>query len=124
MHKTAANRVRPHAASFISPAVEALGAADRLWLFPLIRKFGRVMEHKNGAVGSGHTIMGRLEMTGQNVRLADSLIGEKRRPSPAPKRSSPAARPRQIGSAAGRERVCQYGESSGAARASKKKDKT
>ena len=35
------------------------------------------MEHQNETIGGGDTITSRLKMTGQNVRLADPVIGEK-----------------------------------------------
>src|SRR6266480_387433 len=34
------------------------------------------MEHKNRTIRAGRTIMRRLKVTSQNVRLADPLVGE------------------------------------------------
>src|SRR5258708_32679236 len=35
------------------------------------------MEHKNETIGGDRTVTRRLKVTGQNVRLADPVIGEK-----------------------------------------------
>ena len=35
------------------------------------------MEHKNRAIGRNRALKGRLKMTGENVRLADPVVGEK-----------------------------------------------
>src|SRR3546814_17247576 len=122
MHQNAANRVRPQAAFLISSAVDALGNADRLWLFPLIRKLGRVMKHKNRAVGGGHPVMGRLKMAGQNVRFADPLIREK---AVGCLGVGPilADQGNEIGRASCRARVEQYGGISVVAVSLKKKKK-
>src|SRR5215216_6782082 len=77
MHQNAANRVRSQATRLVPSAVYILGYADRLRSLSLVCEFGRVMQDQNESIGGSDTITGRLKMTGQNVRLADPVIGEK-----------------------------------------------
>ena len=77
MHQDAANRVRSEAARLVPSAVYVLGYADRLGALSLVCEFGRVMQDQNETIGGFDTITGRLKMTGQNVCLADPVIGEK-----------------------------------------------
>ena len=61
----------------VPSAVYVLGYADRLGALSLVCEFGRVMQDQNETIGGSDTITRRLKMTGQNVRLADPVIGEK-----------------------------------------------
>jgi hypothetical protein len=77
MHQDAANRVRSQATRLVPSAVYVLGYADRFGVLSLVREFGRVMQDQNETIGGDDTITSRLKVTGQNVRLADPVIGEK-----------------------------------------------
>ena len=76
MHEKAADRVHPEAASFILTAVHAAGDADRLGALALEGEFGGVLDHQNGAVRCGEAVTCGLEMAGEDLRLADPIIGE------------------------------------------------
>ena len=43
----------------------------------MIAEFGRIVEHKDGTVGGDHAVARRLKVTGQDVRFADPVVGEK-----------------------------------------------
>src|SRR5207253_9012128 len=73
----AADRMRSQAPRLVASTIYTFGDADRLRALPRIGKLGRIMEHKHRAVSGGGAITSRLKMAGQNVRLADALIGEK-----------------------------------------------
>jgi hypothetical protein len=77
MHQDAAHRVRSQAARLIPSTVYVLRDADRLGTLSLVCEFGRVMQDQNETIRGSDAITGRLKMTGQNVRLADPVIGEK-----------------------------------------------
>ena len=77
MHQDAADRVRSQATGLVPAAVDALGDPDRLCVLSLKAELGGVMEHKNRAIGRNRALKGRLKMTGENVRLADPVVGEK-----------------------------------------------
>ena len=77
MHQDAANRVRSEATRLVPPTVNALGDADRFRALALIAKLGCVVQHENEIFGGGGTIACRLEMAGQNVRFADTVIRER-----------------------------------------------
>ena len=77
VHQDAADRVRSQATGLVPAAVDALGDPDRLCVLSLKAELGGVMEHKNRAIGRNRALKGRLKMTGENVRLADPVVGEK-----------------------------------------------
>src|ERR1700680_1090252 len=77
MHQDAADRMRSQPPRLVASTIYTFGDADRLRVLPRIGKLGRIMEHKHQAVSGGCAITSRLKMAGQNVRLADALIGEK-----------------------------------------------
>src|SRR5260370_899965 len=77
MHQNAANRVRSQTPRLVPSAVYALRYPDRVRVLSLIGELGRVMEHKDGTIGGGRAAMRRLKVTGEDVRLADPVVGEK-----------------------------------------------
>ena len=64
------------AAGFVLAAVHAVGDADRLGALALEGELGRVLEHQDGAVGRGEPVTRGLEVAGQDLRLADPVVGE------------------------------------------------
>ena len=76
MHEKATDRVHPEAAGFVLTAVHAAGDADRLGALALERELGGVLDHQNGAVRRGEAVTCGLEMAGEDLRLADPIIGE------------------------------------------------
>ena len=52
------------------------GYADRFGLLSLIAELRGVVQHEDRAIGHRHPIARRLKMTGQDVRLADPIVGE------------------------------------------------
>src|SRR3954463_661814 len=72
----ATDRVHPEAAGFVLTAVHAAGDADRLGALALERELGGVLDHQNGAVRRGEAVARGLEMAGEDLRLADPIIGE------------------------------------------------
>ena len=77
VHQDAANRVRSHAPGLVPSAVDALGYPDRVRALSLVGELGRVVEHKDGTTGGDRAVTRRLKVTGQDVRLADSVVREK-----------------------------------------------
>ena len=61
---------------FVLAAVHAAGDADRLGALALERELGGVLDDQNGAVRCGKAVVRGLEVAGQDLRLADPLIGE------------------------------------------------
>src|SRR4029450_10117721 len=76
VHEKATDRVHPEAAGFVLTAVHAAGDADRLGALALERELGGVLDHQNGAVRRGEAVARGLEMAGEDLRLADPIIGE------------------------------------------------
>jgi hypothetical protein len=68
--------VHPEAAGFVLTAVHAASDADRLGALALERELGGVLDHQNGAVRRGEAVTCGLEMAGEDLRLADPIIGE------------------------------------------------
>ena len=56
VHEDATNRVRSQAACLVTPAVDALGDADRVCVLALIAELGRVVEHKNRTFDTDGTL--------------------------------------------------------------------
>ena len=52
MHQDAANRVRSQASRLVPSTVDALGYPDRVRALSLVGELGRVVEHKDGTIGS------------------------------------------------------------------------
>jgi hypothetical protein len=77
MHQNSASGVQFGAASDVSSAVDTLRYADQLRPLSLIGKLRSIVEHENKTIRRSQAITSRLEMTGQNVRLANPVIGEK-----------------------------------------------
>ena len=61
---------------FVLAAVHAADDADRLGALALERELGGVLDHQDGAVRRGEAVARGLEMAGQDLCLADPLIGE------------------------------------------------
>jgi hypothetical protein len=76
VHEKAADRVHAEAAGFVATAVHPIGEADRLGPLPPEGELGRVLEDQDRAAGGGEAIPRRPEMTGEDLRFADPLIGE------------------------------------------------
>ena len=69
--------MRPEAPGLVAAAIDTLRDPDGLGRLSFINEFRRIMEHENQAVGRPHALAGRLKMSGQNIGLADPVIGEK-----------------------------------------------
>src|SRR3954464_4719807 len=76
VHEKATDRVHPEAAGFVLTAVHAAGDVDRLGALALERELGGVLDHQNGAVRRGEAVARGLEMAGEDLRLADPILGE------------------------------------------------
>lgn len=77
MHQNAARGIVAQSSIF-SPAGHAFARdTDSLDIFSLLRELGRIMQHQNGSLARRKTRARRAEMPGQNVRFADSIVGEK-----------------------------------------------
>lgn len=77
MHQDSAGRVHYGIARQISFAVlDEFRNPDQLGPIPLIGELSRVVKHENRAVRCCHPLTRRLEMARQNVRFADTMIGE------------------------------------------------
>ena len=76
MHEKGAHRVHPEAAGFVLTAVHAAGDADRLGALALERELGGFLDYQDGAVRCGEAVARGLKMAGQDLRLADPIIGE------------------------------------------------
>ena len=63
-------------AGFVLAAVDAIGDADRLGALALEGELGRVLEDQDRALGRGEALARRLEVAGEDLRLADPIIGE------------------------------------------------
>jgi hypothetical protein len=61
---------------FVLAAVHAAGDADRLGALALERELGGVLDDQNGAVRCGKAVVRGLEVAGQDLRLADSIMAE------------------------------------------------
>src|SRR6267378_648826 len=59
------------------PLLMLLGYPDRVRALSLVGELGRVMEHEDGTIGGDRAVTSRLKMTGQDVRLADPVVGQK-----------------------------------------------
>jgi hypothetical protein len=77
VHQDAANRVRSQTPRLVPSAVDALRYPDRVRVLSSIGELRRVMEHKDGTIAGDRAAMRRLKVTGQDVRLADPVVGEK-----------------------------------------------
>src|SRR4051812_22244094 len=66
----------PSRDAYVLTAVHAAGDADRLGALALERELGGVLDHQNGAVRRGEAVARGLEMAGEDLRLADPIIGE------------------------------------------------
>lgn len=53
-------------------------AANQLWPLPLIRECRRILKHENGALRRLETIGTRLNLTAQDVLLADPIVERNR----------------------------------------------
>src|SRR3954466_14785192 len=70
------SRVHAEAAGFVFTAVHAAGDANRLGALALKGELGGVLDNQDGAVRRGEAVARGLEMAGQDLRLADPIIGE------------------------------------------------
>src|SRR5215471_1654605 len=61
----------------VPPAVYALGYPDRVRVLSLIGELRRVMEHQDGTNDGDRAVTRRLKVTTQDLRLANSVVGEK-----------------------------------------------
>ena len=78
MHQNSTGRVHSRITSQISFAVcDALGNPDQFRPVALIGKLGRVVKYQNTTIRRRDALTRRLEMARQNVRFADTRIGEK-----------------------------------------------
>jgi len=76
VHEETADRVHPRPAGFVLAAVHAVGDAHRLGARALEGELGRVLENQDGALGRGEPITRGLEVAGQDLCLADPVVGE------------------------------------------------
>jgi hypothetical protein len=77
MHQEAANRMRSQATRLVAAAVDAFGYADRFGFLSLITELRGVVQHEDRSIGRRHPVARCPEMTGQDVCLADPIVGEK-----------------------------------------------
>jgi hypothetical protein len=76
MHEQAAHRVQAVATGFVLAAVDAVGDPDRLGTLTLEGELGGVLEDQDRALRRGKPLARRLEVAGQDLGLADALVGE------------------------------------------------
>src|ERR1044071_6898525 len=76
MHQDAARPIKLGLPQAISAATDHSDIADQLGLFAAKGKLCRVVKDKDRAIDAAETISCRLKMSGKNVVLADTRIGE------------------------------------------------
>ena len=76
MHQQPADRVMAEPAGLVLAAVDALGEADQLRLFPLVGELGRVLQDQDRPAGRSHALTRRLEMALENSVFANPCVGK------------------------------------------------
>ena len=77
MHQDSADRVDSRTSALCPTVVHLVCDSDRLHSFPLKRKLRRIVHHQHRTITRCKAVMGRLKMTGQDVPLVHTFVGEK-----------------------------------------------
>ena len=77
VHQDAANRIVQRAAFLIPARVRLVEDAHPGCVLAMKGEFGGVVQHQDHGCAGGDPLAGGLKMTAQNLRFADSRVGEK-----------------------------------------------
>lgn len=76
MHQQSAHCVHPETAGLVLSPVDPIREADPIGLLSLKRELRRVLQNQDRTGRRGKTAARRLKVTGENLLLADPVIGK------------------------------------------------